>query len=268
MTTAASNRPFAVVTGASSGIGYELAREFVEHGYDLLVTAEDAGIDRAAADLRRDSGPTVQTVQADLATDEGVEKLYEAIRQSGRDVDAIALNAGRGAGGDFTRDTDLRDELNIIDVNVRSTVYLSKRVLPDLVKRGRGKVLYTSSIASTMPGSYQAVYNASKAFVQSFAEAVRNELKDTGVTVTSLMPGPTDTNFFERADMMDTKVGTGEKDDPAKVARQGFEALMKGDDHVVAGSVKNKVQAVAGKVIPDTKKAEMHRKMAEPGSGS
>jgi short-subunit dehydrogenase len=149
---------------------------------------------------------------------------------------------------------------------VTSTVHLARRVLPDMVARGSGKVLFTSSIASTMPGSFQAVYNASKSFVQSLSEAIRNELKDTGVTVTALMPGPTDTNFFNRADMQDTKVGADKKDDPAQVARQGFEALMKGDDHVVAGSLKNKVQAVAGKAMPDTTKAQMHRKMAEPGS--
>ncbi|GAA3246277.1 SDR family NAD(P)-dependent oxidoreductase [Dactylosporangium siamense] len=267
MSAPSTERPLAVVTGASSGIGYELARQFVEHGFDLLIAAEDGGIERAGADLRRDGGAEVQTCQVDLATYDGVERLYQDIAQTGRPVEAIAINAGRGAGGDFTRDTDLRDELNIIDVNVTSTVHLAKRVLPDMVRRGSGKVLFTSSIASTMPGSYQAVYNASKSFVQSFSEAVRNELKDTGVTVTALMPGPTDTNFFERADMMDTKVGAGSKDDPAKVAEQGFEALMKGDDHVVAGSFKNKVQAVAGKVLTDPAKAEMHRKMAEPGSG-
>jgi short-subunit dehydrogenase len=264
MSTPTSGRQFAVVTGASSGIGYELARQFAQNGFDLLIAAEDAGIDRAATELG--SGVSVHAVQVDLATYDGVEQLYKAITAAGRPVDAIAINAGRGAGGDFTRDTDLRDELNIVDLNVRSTVHLAKRVLPDMVRRGAGRVLFTSSIASTMPGSYQAVYNASKAFVQSFAEAIRNELKDTGVTVTSLMPGPTDTNFFERADMMDTKVGTGSKDDPAKVAEQGFEALMKGDDHVVAGSLKNKAQAVAAKAMPDTMKAEMHRRMAEPGS--
>jgi uncharacterized protein len=193
--------------------------------------------------------------------------LYQDIERTGRPVEAIAINAGRGAEGDFTRDTDLRDELNIIDVNVTSTVHLAKPVLPDMVRRGSGKVLFTSSIASTMPGSYQAVYNASKSFVQLFSEAVRNELKDTGVTATALMPGPTDTNFFERVDMPDTKVGTGPKDDPAKVAGQGVEALMKGDDHVVAGFFKHKVQAVAAKAMPDTVKAELYRRMAEPGSG-
>jgi short-subunit dehydrogenase len=267
MTALPTGRPFAVVTGASSGIGYELAKQFAQNGYDLLITAEDPGIAEAATGLSRDNGPHVQSVQADLADYDGVEELVAAITATGRPVDAIALNAGRGAGGDFARQTDLRDELNIIDVNVTSTVHLAKRVLPAMVERGEGRVLFTSSIASTMPGSFQAVYNASKAFVQSFSEAIRNELKDTGVTVTSLMPGPTETNFFHRADMDDTRVGSGSKDDPALVAKQGFEALMKGDDQVVAGSLKNKVQAVAGKVIPDALKAEAHRKMAEPGSG-
>ncbi|MEU4688871.1 SDR family NAD(P)-dependent oxidoreductase [Actinoplanes sp. NPDC023714] len=257
---------FAVITGASSGIGYELARQFAEHGYDLLVTAEDEAIEQAAADLRRDGRNQVTAVRADLATYEGVEQVYAAILESGRQVDAIALNAGRGIGGDFTRQTDLADELNIIDVNVTSTVHLAKRVLPDMVARGGGQVLFTSSIASEMPGTYQAVYNASKSFVQSFAEALRAELNDTGVTVTSLMPGPTDTNFFHRAEMDDTKVGASEKDDPALVAKQGFEAMRKDKEKVVAGSWKTKAQGVGAKVMPDRLKAEMHRKMAEPGS--
>lgn len=268
MSAPTTGRPLAVVTGASSGIGYELAKQFAEHGYDLLIAAEDPGIEQAGTALRHDGGPQVRTCQVDLATYDGVERLCQDIAAAGRPVDAIAINAGRGAGGDFTRGTDLRDELNIIDVNVTSTVHLAKRVLPGMVDRGAGRVLFTSSIAATTPGAFQAVYNASKSFVQSFAEAVRNELKDTGVTVTSLMPGPTDTNFFERADMTDTKVGAGPKDDPAKVAEQGFKALMDGDDHVVAGSFVNKVQAVAGKLVPDTAKAELHRKLAEPGSAS
>jgi uncharacterized protein len=262
-----TERQFAVVTGASSGIGFELAKQFAQHGYDLVVAAEDHGIEQAAADLRRDGGTQVTPVQADLATYQGVERLYAAVLEADRPVDALVLNAGRGAGGDFVRQTDLKDELNIIDLNVTSTVHLAKRVLPDMVARGAGRVLFTSSIASQMPGTYQAVYNASKAFVQSFAEALRNELKDTGITVTALVPGPTDTNFFHRAGMDDTKVGASEnKDDPAVVAKEGFEALMKGDDKVVAGSFKNKVQATAARVLPDTRKAEMHRKMAEPGS--
>jgi uncharacterized protein len=264
--TTSENREFAVVTGASSGIGYELARQFAEHGYDLLITAEDEGIEEAATDLRRDGENQITAVRADLATYDGVEELYRAIRTAGRPIDAIAINAGRGIGGDFVRETDLQDELNVIALNVTSTVHLAKRVLPDMVERNAGQVLFTSSIASMMPGTFQAVYNASKSFVQSFSEALRNELKDTDITVTALMPGPTETNFFERADMLDTRVGASEKDDPAQVAKQGFEALMKGKEKVVAGSVKTRVQGAASKVMPDKAKAEMHRKMAEPGS--
>lgn len=169
-------------------------------------------------------------------------------------------------GGDFATETDLAQELKLVDLNVRSTVHLAKRMVADMVSRGGGKILFTSSIASTMPGSYQAVYNASKSFVQSFALALRNELKDTGVTVTSLMPGPTETEFFERADMLDTKVGADQKDDPADVARDGFEALMAGKERVVSHSLKTKVQGRASRLMPDSVKAEMHRKMAEPGS--
>ena len=264
---ATGGRPFAVVTGASSGIGYELAKQFAQNGYDVLIAAEDAGITAAATALRTDSGPTVAPVQVDLATHDGVEQLHREIVATGRPVDAVAINAGRGIGGEFVGGTDLADELNVIDVNVTSTVHLAKLLLPGMVQRGAGRVLFTSSIASTMPGTFQAVYNASKSFVQSFAEAIRNELKDTGVTVTALMPGPTDTNFFHRADMDDTMVGSSKKDDPAQVAEQGFKALMKGEEKVVAGSLKTKTMAATAKVTPDSVKAQMHRKLAEPGSG-
>src|SRR4051812_1060156 len=203
---------FAVVTGASSGIGLELAKQFAQHGFDLLVTAEDAELDAAVQELRG-LGVGVESVRADLAKPEGVETVAGAIERSGRPVDAIALNAGRGAGGEFVGGTPLEDELEIVDLNCRSTVHLAKLVLPAMVQRGEGRVLITSSIASTMPGTYQAVYNASKSFTQAFALAIREELADTGVTVTSLMPGPTETEFFERADMLDTKVGSGSKDD-------------------------------------------------------
>jgi short-subunit dehydrogenase len=267
MTTSSENQ-FAVVTGASSGIGFELAKQLAEHGYDLLIIAEDDGLEQAATSLRRDGENQITAVRADLAGYDGVEKAWAAIEATGREVDALALNAGRGIGGAFVGDTDLRDELDVIDVNVTSTVHLAKRALPGMVERKAGRVLFTSSVASMMPGTYQAVYNASKSFVQSFAEALRAELKDTGVTVTALMPGPTDTNFFNRAEMTDTKVGAGAKDDPAVVAEQGIKALLDGKEKVVAGSVKTKVQGVASKVMPDSAKAEMHRKMAEPGSAS
>jgi uncharacterized protein len=261
------NRPLAVVTGASSGIGFELAAQFADHGFDLIVTADSDRIQSAGRTLAA-RGTTIEVIQVDLATYDGVERLYQAIRATGRPVAAIALNAGRGIGGEFARTTDLADELEVIDLNVRSTVHLAKRVISDMVGRGEGRVLFTSSIASMMPGAYQAVYNASKSFVQSFAQALRTELEGTGVTVTSLMPGPTDTRFFERAEMLDTPVGAGSKDDPAKVARLGFEALMGGEDRVVAASLKTKAQAAASRILPDSVKSKLHAKMAEPGGAT
>lgn len=255
----------AVVTGASSGIGYELAKQFAQHGFDLVVASEDAGLSEAALNLEK-LGVHVKAVQTDLATYDGVEQLYAAIAAIGRPVDAIALNAGVGVGGDFAKQTDLQDELNLINLNVVSTVHLAKRVVPNMVARGNGRILFTSSIAALMPGPFEAIYAASKAFVQSFAEALRNELKDTGVTVTALQPGPTDTNFFTRADMEDTKAGAGKKADPADVAKEGFEALMAGKDHVVTGGIGTKLQAAATKLMSETAKAEQHRKLTEPGS--
>lgn len=263
--TMIETRPLALVTGASSGIGLELARQFVEHDYDLLITAEGAELDGAAAELAS-SGARVQPIRADLRTAEGVEQLWAQVTATPRSLDVAVLNAGVGEGGPFL-ETDLSAELEIIDVNVRSTVALAKRVLREMAARDRGKVLITSSIAATMPGSFQAVYNASKSFLQSFTEALQNELKDTGITITSLMPGPTETNFFHRAHMDDTRVGQMDKDDPAEVAKQGFEALMKGKDRITASSMKTKAQEAANKVLPDKVKAAAHRQMAEPGSG-
>ncbi|MGW6444254.1 SDR family NAD(P)-dependent oxidoreductase [Lentzea sp. NPDC055074] len=257
----------AVVTGASSGIGYELAKVLADNAFDVVVVAEDERIDEAAAQLRlRSGGVRVEPVRADLRGYDEVEALVARIRSMGRPVDVLAVNAGVGVGGDFVRDTSVDDNLEIVDLNVRSAVHLSHRLIGDMVERKQGRVLFTSSVAATAPGPFHSVYAASKAFLASFGQGLREELRDTGVSVTTLMPGPTDTEFFDRAGMQDTKVATGEKDDPAQVARQGFEALMNGDDHVVAGSVKNKVQAIAGKVAPDTVKARMMRTMTEPGS--
>ena len=263
--TPSASRHLALVTGASSGIGLELARQFAEHGFDLIICAEDEELAAAAAELQA-HGTEVEAVRADLTTEAGVDELWRHVTRTGRPLDAAALNAGRGQGGAFA-DQRLADILAVVDLNVRGTVHLAKLVVDKMVAQEEGRILFTSSIASTQPGAFQAVYNATKSFDQSLAEALREELKDTGVSVTSLMPGPTDTEFFERADMQDTKVAEEATDDPAVVARQGFEGLMNGDQQVVAGSIMNKVQARAGRVVPDALKAKAHRQMAEPGSG-
>ncbi|MEV8127401.1 SDR family NAD(P)-dependent oxidoreductase [Streptomyces sp. NPDC085944] len=256
------SRPLALVTGASSGIGYELAALFAEHGYDLVVNAEDERLEHAAGRLR-ETGVEVRAVRADLRRPEGVDHLVAAL--TGLTVDVAALNAGVGQGGAFV-DTGLADDQSVIDLNVSSTVRLTKPILRDMVARGVGRLMFTSSVAATMPGSFQSVYNASKSFVQSFAQALQEEVGDTGVTVTSFMPGPTETDFFRRAGMTDTKVGTMPKDDPAQVARQAFDAVMKGRGKLVTGSAKTKAQGVADKVLPDRVKAAVHRRMAEPGT--
>lgn len=260
-----NHRPFAVITGASSGIGYELARVFAKNGYDLLLAADSDKLQDAARDF--EVGTQVQTVQADLATYEGVEKLWKAVQSTGRPLDAIAINAGVGVGGSFA-ETDLQAELNLIQLNVTSTVHLAKLAVREMLPRGAGRILITSSIAGTMPAPLEAVYGASKAFDLFFSKSLHHELKDKGITVTALQPGPTDTNFFHRAGMDDTKLGQEGKytNDPAEVAQQGYDALMDGKDHIYAESMKTKVEGELGRFMPESVKAEMHRKQAEPKS--
>lgn len=258
----AEPRPLAVVTGASTGIGFELARQCADNGFDLLICADEPRIVEAAQALQQ-SGARVEAVEADLATPEGVGRLYEAARRIGP-VDALVANAGRGLGGAFL-DQDVRTIQRVVDTNISGTVDLIHRIGRDMRDRGRGRILITGSIAGLMPGSFQAIYNGTKAFLDSFSFALRNELKDTGVTVTCLMPGATETEFFERADMMDTKVGTSKKAAPAEVARKGFQAMMKGEGDVVAGW-SNKLRAAIAAVMPQSALAEQHRKTAEPGT--
>ncbi|MFH8799261.1 SDR family NAD(P)-dependent oxidoreductase [Streptomyces sp. NPDC017936] len=257
-------RPLALITGASGGIGYELARQFAEHGYDLVVNAEDERLESAARSLR-ETGARVRPVRADLRTREGVERLLAAVE--GLTVDVAALNAGVGRGGAFV-DTDPADDQDVIDLNITATVRLAKPLLRAMVARGAGRIAFTSSVASMMPGPFQPVYNASKSFVQSFAEALSEEVRDTGVTITSFMPGATETDFFRRAGMADdTRMGTSRKDDPAQVAAQAFTAIVKGEEKAVTGSLKTKAMGAAAKVLPDSAKAAAHRRMAEPGTG-
>jgi short-subunit dehydrogenase len=252
----------AVVTGASSGIGYELAVLCAKEGFDLIVAADRSELHDAATALRA-HGVKVDAVETDLATIDGVEALCAAA--SGRPVDVLIANAGHGLGGAFL-DQSFIDIRHVVDTNITGTIYLVQRVAKDMRGRGRGRILITGSIAGYMPGTFQAVYNGTKAFVDSFSMALRAELKDSGVTVTCLMPGATETDFFERAGMLDTKVGQSEKDDPADVARIGFDAMMSGEGDVVSGW-KNKLQSTLANITPAEMLAEQHRKMAEPGSG-
>jgi short-subunit dehydrogenase len=257
-----SANPLAIVTGASSGIGFELARQCAHNGFDLLIAADEAGIHEAARHLQAE-GATVEAIEADLATTEGVDRLLAAAGT--RAIDALLANAGRGLGRAFV-DQSFDDIRHVIDTNVTGTVYLVQKVARQMRSLGHGRILITGSIAGFMPGTYQAVYNATKAFLDSFSFAIRAELKGTGVTVTCLMPGATETDFFERADMMDTKVGQSKKADPAEVAEMGFKAMMDGDGDVVTGW-QNKLRVAIASVLPAGAVAEQHRRLAEPGSG-
>jgi short-subunit dehydrogenase len=253
---------FAIITGASTGIGAELAKLAAKDGFDLLLVA-DTPFTGGTADLRG-GGASVETLEIDLATVDGVDRLIAAA--GGRQVDLLCANAGHGLGRAFL-DQDPADWKHVVDTNITGTIYLLQKILPQMVARDDGKVLVTGSIAGYIPGAFQAVYNGTKAFVDSFTEALRNELKESkGVTLTTLMPGPVDTEFFERGDMMDTSVGTDpNKSDPADVAKDGWDAVMAGKGSIFSGW-KTKLQGVMTNVTPDAILAEQHRKMAEPGT--
>jgi short-subunit dehydrogenase len=262
LTSAETTRPLALVTGASSGIGYELGKLFAQDGFDLIVAADTSLAE--AKQAFEALGARVETLQTDLSSEDGIQQLQNIV--AGRPIDALAANAGHGLGGAFL-DQAFDDVLHVINTNITGTTKLLHLVGRDMRARGRGQILLTGSIAGLMPGAFAAVYNASKAYVDSFSFALRNELKDSGVTVTVLMPGPTDTEFFHRAGLDDTAVGQSKsKMDPADVARAGYRAMKHGEGDVVAG-LGNKVQAAMAAVTPQTVLAEMHRKQAEPGSG-
>ncbi len=254
-------RKFAIVTGASSGIGLELAKCAAADGYDLLVAADTPFVDAAAG--LKDLGVEVKQIECDLATDQGVQQLLDAT--GGRQVDVLVANAGAGTGGAFA-DVEPAKWRHSIDTNVTGTLMLIQPVLQAMLARGEGRILITGSIAGYVPGAFNAVYNGTKAFIDSFAAAIANEAKDSGVTITCLKPGATETEFFARAGMLDTRVGQAEKDDPADVAEAGWKAMQKGEGSVVYG-LKNKVQVLGAGVTPEAVSAQMHRKLAEPGGG-
>jgi short-subunit dehydrogenase len=256
-------RQLAIVTGASTGIGYHLAAICAKNGFDLIVAADEPKIQAAAEDFRG-LGARVEAVEADLSTAEGVERLYAAAKAFGQPVDALLANAGRGLGRGFL-DQDIDAAMRVVETNVSGTIRLVQLIGRDMRARGDGRILITGSIAGFIPGAFQAVYNGTKAFLNSFSFALRNELKDSGVTVSCLMPGPTETEFFKRGDLLDSDVGQAKKDDAAKVAQDGFDAMMNEEGDVVSGW-KNKMQAALANITPSSLLAEQHRKMAEPGS--
>jgi short-subunit dehydrogenase len=256
-----TDRPLAVITGASTGIGLGIARELVGRGYELVIAADEAEIHAVAARLQAE-GSDVRPVQVDLATRDGVRELAAVVRASGRPVDALVLNAGIGVEGPFV-ETDVDDHVRLIDLNVTGAVQLAGLLLPAMAERGRGRLLITSSIAAAMTGPRMSTYNASKTFLAAWAEALREELDERGVTVTALMPGGTDTAFFARADMEDSKLAQAEKDDPDDVGRDAVEAMLAGEKQVVSGSFKNKVLTVASKVLPDRLIGAGHERFVE-----
>ena len=263
MNTNQAEKGIAIVTGASSGIGYELAKCAAADGYDLVIAADEPEIEQAAATLRA-MGVTVEAVEADLATLDGVDRLVDRAQATNRPVDLLMANAGRGLGEGFL-DQDFAEARRVVDTNITGTIYLVQRIGNLMRSQGYGRILFTGSIAGFMPGTYQAVYNATKAFINSFSFALREELQGSGVSVSCLMPGATETRFFERARLMDTAIGQAKKDDAADVAKIGFDAMMDGEGDVVSGW-KNKLQAAVANITPASILAEQHRKMAEPGT--
>jgi short-subunit dehydrogenase len=264
-----TTKKHALITGGTSGIGLELAKLFAKDGYDLSIVARDEEeLASAASLLKTEYSVNVTTLAKDLFDPQNAFAIYEELKQKGIEPDVLVNNAGHGHYGLFA-DTDIRTELDIINLNISSLVVLSKLFLKDMISRGKGRILNTSSIASKSPGPWQSVYHGTKAFVQSFTEAIREEVKDKGITVTALLPGVTDTDFFRKADMESSKVvrDKAEMADPADVAKDGYDALMQGKDMVVSG-LKNKVQVAMNNLSSDEKNAKKMAESQEPADKS
>ena len=260
------NKQYALVTGGTSGIGYELAKLLAADGYNLILIARTQDdLDRVAAELKEDHGVEVTTIAKDLFYPGNAFELTDEVREKGIEVNILVNDAGQGQYGPFI-DNDINRQLDIIHLNIESLVILTQYFLKEMVGRAEGRILNLASIAGKTPGPFQAVYHGTKAFVHSFTEAIRSEVKDTGVTVTSLLPGATDTDFFNKAEMRDAKnVKEGELADPAQVAKDGYEALMSGKDMVVSG-FKNKMTVAMSNVLPDEKVADQVKKQQSPSS--
>jgi short-subunit dehydrogenase len=259
-----ATQKYALVTGATSGIGYELAKLLAQNGYNLVIVARtESDLQRVAEEFRQQFGVTVQHISKDLFQVDNAFALYEEVKAMGITIDILINDAGQGYYGQFV-DTDIRRDLEIIQLNISSLVVITKLFLEDMVQRSSGRIMNLSSIASKLPGPWQSVYHATKAFVQSFTESVRSEVDGTGVTITALLPGATATDFFNKADMTESKiVQSGELDDAAQVAKDGYKALMNGEDMVISG-MKNKVQVAVANITPDARVADKMKKQQEP----
>ncbi|KAA6439811.1 SDR family oxidoreductase [Dyadobacter flavalbus] len=259
-----SNQQYALVTGATSGIGLELAKLFANEKYNLVIVSRNQDeLERTASELHQQYGVEVVAIAKDLFKREAPFELYDEVSRRGIVVNVLVNDAGQGQYGEFI-ETDINRELDIIQLNIGAYVALTKCFLKEMVVRNEGKILNVSSIGGEMPGPLQSVYHATKAFVTSFTEAVREEVKDTNVTLTLLLPGVTDTDFFRKADQENAKmVKEGSLADPAKVAKDGYEALMAGKDKIISGLM-NKAMVASSHMMPDTMVASNMHKMMEP----
>lgn len=258
-----TNQKYALITGATNGIGYELAKLFAKDQYNLVIVARNNDeLEKTATELKQ-SGIEVITISKDLFKRESPFELYDEIKAKGIQIDVLVNDAGQGQYGLFA-ETDINRELDIIQLNIGATISLVKCFLPEMIARKDGKILNLSSIAGKTPGPYQSVYHGTKAFVQSFTEAIRSENKDNGITITALLPGATETDFFNKAEMQDSKiVQQGGMSSAAEVAKDGYDALMAGDDMVISG-FKNKAMIGMTNLTPDHLVADMMKKQQEP----
>jgi uncharacterized protein len=260
-TASTSPRPLALVTGSSSGIGLELAKQLARRGYDIVGVGASTRIHDLGEQI---SDVEVVPVQADLATAEGVEQLWEAVQGLDRPLDVACLNAGRSLGGAFL-DTDLDDELQMLALNVTGQVRLAEHVVRHMAGRGDGRILITTSCSALTPTPYESIYGPTRSFMLSFAEGLREEMKEHGVGVTALLPGATATDFHASAGMGNTKFGSNDwKNDPALVAEQGLDALFAGADHVIGGDQATKDDAALNRTLSDPVKAAKFAEASRP----